>query len=308
MRKDATEFSFTLEELARVAQAEIKGDNRQVITSLAPISTAEKGDLTYLSSDAYRKYLNQTRASAVLLTAEVLAQCPTTALIVKNPELAFARIAALFERRKKFVAGIHPTAVIAEDCRVDPSAFIGAGCVLEKGVRVGARAMIGAGTVIGENCHIEDDCCLHNRVTLYPNVTLQARSIIHSGAVIGADGFGYANENGRWVKIPQLGRVIIEEDVEIGANTTVDRGALANTIIRRGVKIDNQVQIGHNVEIGEDTIIAGCVGIAGSTKIGKQCLIGGGALLNGHITIADGTTITGATTVLRSITEPGIYT
>lgn len=302
--------SYTLQELAQLAQAEIRNNSansNDKITGVAPLHAAKSGELTYLIGGGYRKFLSQTQASAVLVKADDAAQCKVTALVVKNPEASFAKIAKLFDRHPAPKAGIHPKAIIGENCQIDPTASIGAGCVIEEGVSIGANTIIKPNTVIGVRTKIADDCIIYSNVTIYHDCIIGNRAIIHSGAVIGADGFGFTQEAGKWLKIPQIGRVVIGDDVEIGANTAIDRGAIADTTIKQGVKIDNFVQIGHNVEIGEHTIIAGCVGIAGSTKVGRYCMIGGACNLNGHITIADQVILTATTGVMSSIDKPGMY-
>jgi UDP-3-O-[3-hydroxymyristoyl] glucosamine N-acyltransferase len=210
-------------------------------------------------------------------------------LITRNPYLIYARIAQLFDCRSLPEKGIHPTALLGKNCDIHPTARIGAYCV------------------IGNGCTIGADTCLWPQVTLYEGTKLGERVIIHSGAVLGSDGFGNAREGAKWVKVPQLGNLCIGNDVEIGANTTIDRGSLEDTIIEDGVRLDNQIQIAHNVHIGAHTAIAACVGIAGSAKIGKNCLIGGAVGIGGHVTICDGVIITAMSGVSKSITQPGIY-
>jgi len=261
----------------------------------------QQNHITYLVSKKYRKHLTDTKAGAVILSAEFAALCPTTALVVANSELAFVKVAQLFQRPLAISPGIHSSATIAEDAKIDATAAIGANCVIDAKASIGSGTVVMPGTVIGNNTRIGSNCIIHSNVTIYHDIQIADRVAIHSGAVIGADGFGYTQNNGQWVKIPQLGSVLIEDDVEIGAATTIDRGALENTIIRCGVKIDNLVQIAHNVEIGEHTIIAGCVGIAGSVKIGKHCMLGGGCCINGHITICDNVMLGGMTGADRSI-------
>jgi len=206
------------------------------------------------------------------------------------------------------VAVIHPAAAVDPAARVAASACVGPFAVVEAGATVGERATIGAGSFVGEGASIGDDTLLHPRVTVYPGCVVGARGILHSGSVIGADGFGMAPEGGAWVKIPQVGRAVLGDDVEVGANTTIDRGALGDTVVEEGVKLDNQIQIAHNCRVGAHTVIAGCAGIAGSTTIGRHCLIGGGVGIIGHLTICDGVTVSGMTLVTKSITEPGTYT
>ena len=299
--------SFSVADLAQHVSAKIIGDAQAIISQLAPIMHAKSGDLTFLTGSAYRRYLVDTKASAVILTEADAIDCPVTALIVENPEYAFARIAHLFNPIRKPPAGIHPTASIAKSASVDASASIGAYCVIGENVVIGPQTIIHAGVIIHDDVVIGSNCLFYSHVTVYHRVVLGNRIILHSGAVIGADGFGFAHHQGRFEKVPQLGSVVIADDVEIGANTCVDRGALDNTMIETGVKIDNLVQIAHNVVIGAHTVIAGCSCIAGSTTIGQHCMIGGCAAIGGHLTICDGAIFTGFAMVTKSVKEPGIY-
>ncbi len=298
---------YTLEQIARQIDVQWEGDPHCQITHAQALAQAETGAVSFLASAQYLPYLSKTQASAVILKAEDAAQCPTNKLISPHPELAFVRVLKLLYPSIKPIPGIHKTAIIGKNCRIDSSVTIEANCVIEDGVSIGANSWIGSNSVIGSACQIGSHCRLYSHVTLYQGVILRNRVIIHSGAVIGADGFGLTHDGNQWVKIPQIGSVEIHDNVEIGANTTVDRGALQNTVIAQGVKIDNLVQIAHNVKIGEHTAIAGCVGIAGSAEIGKNCMFGGGVSINGHIKITDGVILTGTTAVGQSITEPGIY-
>jgi UDP-3-O-[3-hydroxymyristoyl] glucosamine N-acyltransferase len=299
--------SYTLAEIADILQGEVHGDPHCRITGVSTLQTAKKGDITFLDNIRYRQYLADTQASAVLMSAAHIADCQTNAIILDNPYLGYAKTASLFENLPKVCMGIHPTAVIGLHCQIDPSASIGPLCVIGDHTIIGPNAVIGEGSSIGERCVIGASTYLWPRVTLYYAVQIGERVIIHSGAVIGSDGFGFAHNKGQWHKVPQLGTVIIGNDVEIGANTTIDRGALNNTTIANGVKIDNQVQIAHNVSIGAHTAIAGCVGIAGSTSIGQYCQIGGGTGIAGHIKITDWVMLAGGSLVAQSITEPGAY-
>lgn len=298
---------YTIAEIANIAGATISGDSAAEITGVAPIACANKGDLTYLVGGKYQKFLRNTNATAVILSEKYVKQCPVIALIVANPEASFARVAQLFNKQKKPKSGVHTSAVVGIGCNIDPSVSVGPGCIIEDGVTIGRSTVIMGGTVIGSGTQIGENCILYSRVAVYYNSVIGNRVVLHSGVVIGADGFGFAQENGQWTKIPQLGRVIIEDDVEIGANSTVDRGTLGDTMIRQGVKIDDLVLIAHNVEIGDHTIIAGCTGIGGSAKIGRHCMIGGACNINGHNTIVDGVIIAGASTVAGSINESGVY-
>lgn len=299
--------TFSIAELAKYISAKTAGNDQLPITRLAPIQRAMTGDLTFLVGRAYQRYLSETKASAVILTAADAPNCPATALIVENPEYAFARAAALFNTVKKPAAGIHPTAVISDSAVIDSSVSIGAHCVIGDDVVIGANTVIHAGVIIQEGVTIGADCLFYSHVTVYHQVTMGNRVVLHSGVVIGADGFGLAQHNGVFEKIPQLGSVLIGDDVEIGANSCIDRGALDNTIIETGVKIDNLVQIAHNVKISAHTVIAGCASVAGSTQIGSHCLIGGAATIGGHLTICDGVILTGCAMVTKSVTKPGVY-
>lgn len=298
---------WTLTDLAQHIDAEVKGDGNCVVNGLATLSNAGQGQLTFLANPLYRSQLKSTSASAVIIQAEYLPDCPTNALVSANPYLAYSKISHLFDRRPKNELGVHPTAYVADDvvlgegCRIGPNAVIESGCVL------GVDVEVGPGTVIGANCEIGDQCLLHGNVTFYHDVRVGDRCTFHGGVVVGADGFGFANEKGQWRKIAQVGGVNIGNDVEVGANTTIDRGAIQDTLIGNGVILDNQIQIAHNVEIGEGTAIAGCTGIAGSTKIGKYCTIAGAVGIPGHLEITDRVHITACSLVTKSITEPGSY-
>jgi UDP-3-O-[3-hydroxymyristoyl] glucosamine N-acyltransferase len=297
----------TLGELAEVLGATLRGAQDRTITGLATLQEAGPAQLSFLANPQYRKYLADTQAGAVLLKEADADAFDGDALIVPDPYLAYARISHLFDPKPKAAAGIHPTAVVAEDATIDPSASIGPGAVIESGARIGAGVTIGAHCFIGARCVIGDGGWLAPRVTLYHDVRIGQRVVIQSGAVLGGEGFGFANEKGVWQKIAQIGGVIVGDDCEIGVNTAVDRGALADTVLGNGVKLDNQIQIAHNVQIGDHTAMAACVGISGSTRIGKHCMLAGGVGLVGHIDICDNVFITGMTMVTRSITEPGSY-
>ncbi|EZO25850.1 UDP-3-O-(3-hydroxymyristoyl)glucosamine N-acyltransferase [Pseudomonas aeruginosa] len=300
-------LSYTLGQLAAHVGAEVRGDADLPIQGLATLQEAGPAQLSFLANPQYRKYLPESRAGAVLLTAADADGFAGTALVVANPYLAYASLSHLFDRKPKAAAGIHPTAIVAADAEVDPSASVGAYAVIESGARIGAGVSIGAHCVIGARSVIGEGGWLGPRVTLYHDVTIGARVSIQSGAVIGGEGFGFANEKGVWQKIAQIGGVTIGDDVEIGANTTIDRGALSDTLIGNGVKLDNQIMIAHNVQIGDHTAMAACVGISGSAKIGRHCMLAGGVGLVGHIEICDNVFVTGMTMVTRSITEPGSY-
>lgn len=302
-----SEPRWTLAELAQHLDVELHGDPNAVITGLATIGNAQSGDLTFLANPLYRNQLAACAAGAVILQADCLPDCPGNALVAANPYLAYSKVSHLFDRRHKASVGVHPTAYVADDvvmgegCRIGPNAVVEAGSVLGNDVEVGA------GAVIGANCTIGNQCLLHANVTFYHEVRVGDRCTFQSGVVVGGDGFGFANEQGQWRKIAQIGGVRIGNDVEVGANTTIDRGAIQDTVIANGVILDNQIQIAHNVEIGEGTAIAGCTGIAGSTKIGKYCTIAGDVGIAGHLTIADKVHLSMRTSVTKSISQPGSY-
>jgi UDP-3-O-[3-hydroxymyristoyl] glucosamine N-acyltransferase len=300
-------FEYTLAHLAEVLSTEFKGDPNIVIRGIAPLQTATAGQISFLDNPKYRKFLATTQASVVILAPEMLDKCNSAAIISSNPYAAYAQIANLFAPTIKTVAGIHPTAVIGEGCHIAASVSIGPNVVIGDDVTIGEQTIIHAGCIIGERSTIGAQTILWPRVTVYHEVQIGNRVIIHSGVVIGSDGFGFAFHQGSWIKVPQIGSVEIHDDVEIGANTTIDRGALENTVIATDVKLDNQIQVGHNVHIGAHTIIAGGTGIAGSTSIGKYCRIGGMVGFAGHIEVTDQVAIAAMAGVAQSITEPGVY-
>ncbi|MEE4730959.1 UDP-3-O-(3-hydroxymyristoyl)glucosamine N-acyltransferase [Pseudomonas viridiflava] len=299
--------TIKLGQLAEFLGATLRGDKDKDINGLATLQEAGPDQMSFLANPQYRKFLTDTHAAAVLLKPADAESFAGNALLVPDPYLAYARISHLFDPKPKAAAGIHPTAVISDDAVVDPAASIGAFAIVESGARIAAQVTIGAHCFIGARCEIGEGGWLAPRVTLYHDVRIGKRVVIQSGAVLGGEGFGFANEKGVWQKIAQIGGVSIGDDVEIGVNTAIDRGALADTRIGNGVKLDNQIQIAHNVQIGDHTAMAACVGISGSTKIGKHCMLAGGVGLVGHIEICDGVFITGMTMVTHSITEPGSY-
>ena len=281
---------LTLAQIAAQLGGRVAGDAAVLIRQVGSLERAGPGQISFLVGAAQRARLRGTRAAAVVLgdDAEKLTRLPR--IVCDDPYAYFARLSQLFNPLTTQPAGVHPSAVVAADARL------------------GARVSIGAGCVVGAGAQIGDDSCLYPHVTVYPGCRIGARAIIHSGAVIGADGFGFAPGAGRWLKIPQIGAVTIGDDVEIGANTTIDRGALDDTVIGDGVKLDNQIQIGHNTRIGAHTAIAGCVGIAGSAEIGSHCRIGGAAMIIGHLSICDRAQVSAGTFISRSIRRPGTYT
>ena len=298
---------FSLGELAVRFALELRGDPDTRVSHVATLAQAAPGSLSFLADSRHRRELATTRASAVVLGPADAPACPVAALVTENPRLAFAHMAAVLHPEPEYAPGIHPTAVVATGVRVPASATVGALAVIEEDVELGERAWVGPGCIVQRGARVGAETRLVARVNLYPGVELGARCLVHAGAVIGADGFGFALDGSRWVKIPQVGSVRIGDDVEIGANTTVDRGAIGDTVIGEGAKLDNQIQVGHNVSIGAHTAIAACTGISGSTKIGKRCMVGGMVGFAGHLTIADDVVITGCSLVSASIREPGSY-
>lgn len=297
----------TLGQLAARFGLVLRGDPDASVTRVATLRDAGPGSVTFLANPRYRRYLGETRATAVIVDEAAASDCTVSALVTRNPYAAYARIAAFLHPQPVMPALVHPSAVVDPTAQVAASAHVAAMAVVEAGASIGERAVIGAGSVVGAGCVIGADTRLAARVTLYHGVRLGERCIVHSGVVIGADGFGIAQDTDGWVKVPQLGSVRIGNDVEIGANTTIDRGAIDDTVIEDDVKLDNQIQIAHNVRIGAHTAIAGCVGISGSTTIGRRCMIGGAVGIAGHLEIADNVAVLGLTLVSRSITKPGIY-
>jgi len=300
-------MKITLTELATKIGAKLEASDAEIITGIAPLNKANQQQISFFSSSKYRNELSKTQAAAVILTAKDREFCKVAKLVMDNPYLGYAKAAALFNPIIPKPPGIHPSAYVSPDAILDSSVYIGPQVVIEAGARIGKEVEINPGCVIESNVEIGDNCQLKANVTLCSGTKIGQRTIIHPGAVIGSDGFGNANDNGQWVKVPQLGGVLIGNDVEIGSNTTIDKGALEDTVIANGARLDNLIQIAHNVQIGENTAIAGCVGIAGSTKIGKNCLIGGGVGISGHLEIVDNVCVTGGSIVLRSIKKPGVY-
>lgn len=299
--------SFPLKTLVQDLGVRIQGDENQLITGVATIQQANASQLTFLNNPHYKKYLPDTRAAVVICTEEDAKEAKVTTVITSDPYFVYARVAAYFEKKASVLKGIHPTVVIGDDAAIDPTACIGPNVVLGHHVVIGPRVVIGAGSCIGDRVVIGEGSVIAPRVTLYHDVRLGKRVTLASGVVIGADGFGFANHQGQWHKVPQLGGVVLGDDVDVGANTTIDRGALEDTIIEDGVKLDNLIQVGHNVRIGAHTIIAGCVAIAGSTTIGKHCMVGGTTAFAGHLEVVDKVILTGMTAVTKSIREPGMY-
>ncbi|MEL0583936.1 MAG: UDP-3-O-(3-hydroxymyristoyl)glucosamine N-acyltransferase [Candidatus Thiodiazotropha sp. (ex. Lucinoma kazani)] len=301
------ESGIRLGDLAEAVGAELRGDPEIVITGVGTLQMGITGQLSFLSNASYRHYLKDTQASAVIVSEQDAADCPAAAVVSNNPYLAYANAAALLFPHQSFAPGIDPTAVVAKSSMIDESARVGPCSVIGNGVKIESGVYLGPSCVVEDNCYIGSDTRLVARVTLCHETRIGQRCIIHPGAVLGADGFGLANDQGHWIKVPQIGRVRVGDDVEIGANTTIDRGALEDTILHNGVKLDNLIQIAHNVEIGEHTAMAGCSAVAGSTKIGSHCTVGGQTGLVGHLTIGDNVHFSAATLVTRSFAKAGYY-
>jgi len=299
--------SYRLGDIAAHLGAELRGDPEAEIVGLATLQGASPGQMSFLANPSYARYLADTQASAVIIAPSVADQYGGSALLLDNPYLGYARLSHWFDPAPVATPGIHPSAVVASSATIADSASIGPLVVIEDDVVIGEGVAVGAGSIIGARCQLGDQCLLRPRVTLAHDVILGKRCHILSGAVLGSDGFGFANEKGVWHRIAQIGRVVLGDDVEVGANTTVDRGALDDTVIGKGVKLDNLIQIAHNVSIGDHSAMAAMVGIAGSTRIGRHCVFGGASGVAGHLTIGDQVHLTGMTLVSGDISEPGVY-
>jgi UDP-3-O-[3-hydroxymyristoyl] glucosamine N-acyltransferase len=280
---------LTLGEIASRLGGRVAGDARTLIRQVASLENAGAGEIAFLTSAKHKAKLAATQAAAVIVSAEAEKLTARPRIVCDDPYAYYARVSQIFNPRTLQEPGVHPSAVVAP------------------GARLGARVSIGPGCVVGAGASIGDDSCLYPRVVIYPGCSIGARCILQAGAVIGSDGFGNARYEGRWIKIPQLGSVRIGDDVEIGANTTVDRGHLGDTVIEEGARLDNQIQVGHNTRIGAHTAIAGCVGIAGSADIGMRCTLGGAAMILGHLKIVDDVHVAAGTLISRSILKPGSY-
>ena len=300
--------TYSLADIAARFGGEIVGDATVRIMQVATLETAGAQHVSFFSNPRYRRSLDQTNAGAVLVSREAAEATDRPRIVCDDPYAYFARLSTFLNPTEAAVAGTHPSASVDPTATVDPSCSIGALVAIGPGAIIGARTLIQSGSSIGAKVRIGADCRIYANVSIYHDCVIGERVILHSGAVIGADGFGIAMEDGRWKKIPQIGRVLIGNDVEVGANTTIARGALDDTVLEEGVKLDNQIQIGHNCRIGAHTAIAGCVGIAGSTRIGRYCRIGGSAMIGGHLEIVDNVEISGATSVPKSLLKAGTYT
>jgi len=294
---------LTLAEIAARLGGDVLGDPTTRIVQVATLASAGEGNIAFLANRRYRSQLQTTKAAAIILAPDAADGFAGPRIVTANPYSYYARVASLLNPEAAVVGGVHPAAVseseLPASVTVGPQVSIGRNVVLGENVRIHAGCVIGDGVTIGA------DSVLYPRVTIYHGCRIGQRAIVHSGAVIGADGFGFAPDGKEWIKIPQIGVVVIGDDVEIGANTTIDRGALDDTVIGEGCKIDNLVMIGHNCNIGPYSVIAGCTGMAGSTTLGEHCILGGATMISGHLTLAPNTTISGASTVMRSIVEPG---
>lgn len=297
----------TLDEIVARLGGELLGDGGLEVRGVATLDEAGPDQIGFLANPKYRTKLATTKAGAVILAPQSVSECRSSAIITSQPYLYYARVAQWLHPQSRPIAGVHSSAVV--EGQVSESASIGANVRIGRGTTICDEVVIEANCCIGDDCIVGAGTWLHAGVSVYAHSRIGARAIIHSGAVIGADGFGFARDkDGSWVKIPQTGKVVIGDDVEVGANTTIDRGALGDTVIEDGVKLDNQIQVAHNVHIGAHTAIAGCVGIAGSTRIGRRCTIGGAAEIIGHLEIVDDVSISSGTMIAKSVTRPGHYT
>lgn len=300
-------MAYSLGQLAERFACELQGDRDCLIRAVAPLDRAGDGEIAFLANPRFRDQLATSRAAAVIVSPRHRDECPRNALLTPRPYVIYARVAQLLNPDPVAAAGIHASAVVGPGAEIDATASVGPCAVIGAGARIGPACTIGSGCVIGEGATIGAASRLAPKVTVCAGVVIGQRARIQPGAVIGSEGFGYANDDGAWVRIPQIGRVLIGDDVDIGANTTIDRGAIEDTVLEEDVRLDNQVQVGHNVHIGAHTAMAGCVAVAGSAKIGRYCLIGGAAGIAGHLEICDRAVVTAMSFVTASITEPGEY-
>jgi UDP-3-O-[3-hydroxymyristoyl] glucosamine N-acyltransferase len=299
--------SFSLGEIVERLGGEVIGDPGTTVRRVASLEGATPDSITFLADERYASLLRKSRAGAVIVGQSARRATGIPRVVCADPHAYFARVSGLFNPPREICPGIHPTAVVDSSAVISPGAEVGPLVTIGRNVQIGEATRIGASCCVGDETRIGRHVRLEANVTVYHGCTIGDRVVVHSGVVIGADGFGLATEHGRWIKVPQIGGVVIGNDVEIGANTTIDRGALEDTVIEEGVKLDNQIQIGHNVRIGAHTAIAACTGVAGSAKIGQHCKIGGASGIAGHIVIADHVDISGYTAVTKSIDRPGRY-
>ncbi len=304
----ANQQTYTLGDIVARFGGEVLGDARVRVSQVASLETARAEQISFFTGSRFQKQLDASAAGAVIVGANARDATQKPRIVSNNPYAYFARVSALLNPEPTGIPGIHATAVVEEGAVIAASASIGPFVHIGRNAKIAEAAVIGAGCAIGADSEIGAATRLYPRVVVYHQCVIGERVIIHSGAVIGADGFGLAHEEGRWLKIPQIGRVVIGDDVEIGANTTIDRGALEDTVIEEGVKLDNQIQVAHNVRIGAHSAMAGCVGIAGSARIGRNCTVGGAGMILGHLQIADNVSVSSGTLITKSITKPGAYT
>lgn len=301
-------IAISLTDIAEKIGAELVASNGQaIISGIGTLESASATEVSFLANPSYQKQLVDTQAAAVIIHPDMVNDCPVAALVMTNPYMGFAKLSQLFDNLPKQAVGIHPSAIIADSAELAGDVSIAANVVIGEFVTLGSGTRIGPGCVINDHSIIGDNTLLHANVVMYHDVIIGNNCIVHAGCVIGADGFGFAPNAGSWVKIAQLGGVRIGNNVEIGANTTIDRGALGNTVIGNGVKMDDQIMIAHNVVIGDDCAIAGTVGIAGSSKLGKRCTLAGGVGIAGHLELTDDVHVTGMTMITKSVTEAGAY-
>jgi UDP-3-O-[3-hydroxymyristoyl] glucosamine N-acyltransferase len=301
-------MGLRLGDLATISGAELRGDADRVIDRVETLQDATPGSISFLANPQYQRFLAGTSASAVILAPDYVEDCPVDCLVSDNPYLAHARVTTALYPDKALVAGIHAGAVVDATAEIHPTAEVAANAFVGARVVLGKGVYIGPGCVVLDDCEVGDDSRLVAMVTLGMRTRLGRRCLIHPGTVIGGDGFGLANDNGHWVKVPQIGRAWLGDDVEIGCCCSIDRGAIGDTVIDDGAKLDNQVHLAHNVTIGKHTAVAGCVGVAGSSHIGAYCTLAGAAVVTGHVELADHVHVSGATAVTRSISKPGVYT
>ena len=297
---------FKLSDIAAQLGGDVLGDGETPIRQVATLASAGEGDIAFLANRKYRAQLQTTRAAAVILDPASADGFAGPRIVTPNPYAYYARVVALLNPAASGLSGVHPSAVVAS--AVPSSVAIGAHVSVGEGVTFGEGVVIHPGCVVGDGVSLGEESVLFPNVTIYAGCSIGKRAVIHSGAVIGADGFGFAPEGRDWIKIPQIGAVRVGDDVEIGANTTIDRGALDDTVIGNGCKIDNLVQIAHNCQIGDYSVLAGCTGIAGSVTLGERCMVGGAGMISGHVTLAPGTVVSGGSLVMKSIKQPGLYT
>jgi UDP-3-O-[3-hydroxymyristoyl] glucosamine N-acyltransferase len=295
-----------LEEIVARLGGQLEGDPSVVVSQVATLASAGAGQIAFLANPKYRQQLQATRASAVIVPPKFAGDTELPRIVHQNSYAYYARVAALLNPPEARPAGVHPSAVI--HTAVPETARIGENVVIGRNATIGENVTLYPGCVIGDGVSVGSDSVLYPNVVVYHDCVIGSRAVVHAGAVIGSDGFGFAKEGERWIKIPQLGRVVIGDDVEIGANTSIDRGALDDTVIGDGVKLDNQIQIAHNVVVGDHAAMAGCVGIAGSARIGRRCTIGGAGMIVGHIELADDVHVSAGTMITKSLHQPGQYT